>query len=73
MVGGREARRDFAGRLRYRRIEAGFATARDFSRVINVHENTYTRWERGETEPSIAMIRTIARALDCDTGELIGE
>ena len=47
-------------------------TQEDAARKINVRGITWSRWERGEAEPSIARLRTIAKVLDTTVVELIG-
>ncbi|MCB1522236.1 MAG: helix-turn-helix transcriptional regulator [Hyphomicrobiaceae bacterium] len=55
-------RRTFADRLRRLRKAHGFRTARHFAEAIGVNENNYTRYERGQSEPNLQMLKTI-----CDT------
>jgi transcriptional regulator with XRE-family HTH domain len=64
-------RKEFAGRLRGLRLWAGYETAREFARMIGEEENTYTRWERGETLPSIEQLMTICGALDVTPNQII--
>jgi transcriptional regulator with XRE-family HTH domain len=62
---------NFSNRLRTLRAAKGYATARDFSRALQIEEARYTRWERGETEPDISNILRICRVLDIDPNELL--
>jgi transcriptional regulator with XRE-family HTH domain len=64
------ARRAFARRLRLLRSRSPYGTAREFAQEIGEKENTYTRWERAETEPNITQILRICQVLDIDPNEL---
>ena len=55
----RPVRSEFARRLEQSRLSAGYDTAADFARALRVEVDTYRRWERGETEPSIAHLNAI--------------
>ena len=66
------ARRDFAARLQAARITAGYKTAKDAAAALEMPEaETYRRWERGETEPGIYMLRKITETFGCSEGFLI--
>jgi transcriptional regulator with XRE-family HTH domain len=64
-------RRACASRLRLLRARAGIETARKMAEEIGENENTYTRWERAETEPSISQILRICRVLGCTPNDLL--
>jgi transcriptional regulator with XRE-family HTH domain len=49
-----------------------FETSREMSKALRIRENTYSRWERGETEPSVAMLIRICKVLDISADELLG-
>lgn len=49
-----------------------FETSREMSKALRIKENTYSRWERGETEPSVAMLVKICKVLDISADELLG-
>jgi transcriptional regulator with XRE-family HTH domain len=58
-------------RLRTHRVAGGYPTARELASALGVEENTYTRWERDETEPSIASLLQICRVLKITPTELL--
>jgi len=66
------ARQDFARRLRELRVPRGFRTARSLARKLEIDENRYTRYERGEVEPDLAMIRRICETLAVTPNDLLG-
>jgi transcriptional regulator with XRE-family HTH domain len=66
------ARLDFARRLRELRVPRGFRTARSLARTLDIDENRYTRYERAEVEPDLAMIRRICETLDVTPNDLLG-
>lgn len=61
----------FGQRLRDQRIACGYATARDFASALGIRENTYTRYERGKSEPSLDMIEKICRKLRISVSDLL--
>jgi transcriptional regulator with XRE-family HTH domain len=61
----------FAKNLRRLRIEKGFRTAREFSAALGIDENRYTRYERGEVEPNLALFLKICDALHVSPNELL--
>ena len=65
-------RLEFARRLRELRIPRGFRTARSLARSLEIDENRYTRYERAEVEPDLAMIRRICETLGVTPNELLG-
>jgi transcriptional regulator with XRE-family HTH domain len=62
----------FATRLKQLRMLRGFRTARAFAQALGVDENRYTRWERGEVEPNVAMLGKIAEILGLPVDTLVG-
>jgi transcriptional regulator with XRE-family HTH domain len=66
------ARQDFARRLRELRVPRGFKTARSLARALEIDENRYTRYERAEVEPDLALIRRICETLRVTPNELLG-
>ncbi|MDX2155351.1 MAG: helix-turn-helix transcriptional regulator [Hyphomicrobiaceae bacterium] len=66
------ARSDFARRLRELRVPRGFRTARSLARALEIDENRYTRYERAEVEPDLAMIRRICEILNVTANDLLG-
>lgn len=63
----------FAVRLKTLRVLRGFRTARSFARALDIDENRYTRWERGEVEPSVAMLARMAEVLGLPVDVLVSK
>lgn len=61
----------FAIRLKQLRVLRGFRTARAFAQALEIDENRYTRWERGEVEPSVAMLAKMAEVLSVPVDILV--
>lgn len=61
----------FGKRLRARRIDAGFETARELAESIGVEENTLTKWERGRAQPKFELLILLCHALDTDPNSLL--
>ncbi len=59
-------------RLRDLRIRRAL-TQDELANKADVGTNTVARLERNETEPHMSTLRKLARALDIDPAELIGE
>jgi len=55
--------------LRKRRLDAGL-TQDDAAEKLGVGPNTVSRYETGERDPSIAMLRKMAELYDCAIGAL---
>ena len=49
----------------------GYKTARSIAQKLGIHENRYTRYERAEVEPNLALLMQICRALDVTPNDLI--
>ena len=64
--------RTFGPNLRQARLVAGF-TQTELASLMDVSQTTISAWEAGETEPSIAKLRRLARALDVTVSYLIGD
>jgi transcriptional regulator with XRE-family HTH domain len=62
----------FAERLRQLRKARGYKTARSFALTLGVEQNTYTRYERGEVEPSLMLIDRIWTVLGLPVNDLLG-
>lgn len=62
----------FSRRLRELRIVRGFAKARHFAAALGISENRYTRYERGDAEPSLDMLQRFCRVLNLTPSELLG-
>lgn len=62
---------NFAVRLKQLRVLRGFRTARAFAQALEIDENRYTRWERGEVEPSVAMLARMAEVLNLPVDILV--
>lgn len=52
-------RTEFSIRLEQARKNADYETAADFARALGIEVDTYRRWERGETEPSVEHLTKI--------------
>lgn len=65
--------RRFAQRLRSLRVPRGYKTARSFAEKLGIHENRYTRYERAEVEPDLALILQISSALAVTPNDLLCE
>jgi transcriptional regulator with XRE-family HTH domain len=65
-------REQFAARLRAARRARGFRTAKSFAEALGIEQNTYTRYERAEVEPNIAVIERMWAALDLAPNDLFG-
>jgi transcriptional regulator with XRE-family HTH domain len=57
-------------RLKSLRLSAGFRTARAFAEALELDENRYTRYERGEVEPNLATICRICSVLAIQPNDL---
>ena len=66
------ARQAFARRLKVLRVSRGFITARSLAKALDIDENRYTRYERAEVEPDIALLCQICIALDITPNDLFG-
>jgi hypothetical protein len=62
----------FGARLRSLRVAAGYDTARRFAKAVKIGENRYTRYERGASEPDIALLIRICEGLRLSPNELLG-
>lgn len=67
-----EVRARFAKRLKNMRAQVGFIRARQLANALGIEENRYTRYERGEVEPSLTLIHAICDALRTSPNELLG-
>jgi transcriptional regulator with XRE-family HTH domain len=67
-----QVRIEFSSRLRRLRLEHGYPHARAFAEAIGIEENRYTRYERGEVEPNLAVIAAICRTLGITPNEPFG-
>lgn len=59
----------FPERLRSLRIQKGLSQS-DLAKLINVHNNNISRYERGESKPSAESLRILADALEVSTDYL---
>lgn len=60
-----------ATRIIRARDKLGISDA-ELARRVDVTRSTVHDWIHGEHEPTLASLRKIAKALDCDLGELLG-
>ena len=58
-------------RLKELRIQKGF-TQKELANAINVDPSVISRFERGETTPSLDKVRKLAEMLDASVSDLIG-
>lgn len=63
---------EFANRLREYRVPRGYRTARMFARALGIDENRYTRYERAEVEPDLALLVRICTLLEITPNDLLG-
>ena len=61
----------FGGRLKELRKAAGYTQAQ-FSERLNVHLQTVSKWERGVSEPDIALLGEMAAVLNVPLERLVG-
>ena len=61
----------FGENMRKAREEKGL-TQEQLAEILKTKQNTISRWENGEREPSLEMVVKIARSLDCDPNYLLG-
>ena len=61
----------FGERLKELRRAAGF-TQSQLSEKLNVHLQTVSKWERGVTEPDVALLGELATALNAPLERLVG-
>lgn len=69
--GPTEARTRFAKRLKAIRVPKGFRTARSFAEALGIDENRYTRYERGEVEPSLELLLRMCDLLSATPNDLL--
>jgi transcriptional regulator with XRE-family HTH domain len=67
---GPDAQREFGRRVRHFRCADGL-TLRALARRCGVHWTYLGQIERGQRNPSLVVILTIAKALQVDAGELL--
>ena len=65
-----ELRVQFGLRLKGLRLTGGYRTARAFAQALELDENRYTRYERGEVEPSLTTICKICSVLAIQPNDL---
>ena len=49
----------------------GYKTARSIAQKLGIHENRYTRYERAEVEPNLALLMQICEVLDVTPNDLL--
>lgn len=60
----------FCQNLKAARIEAAM-TQKQVAAMLNVVESCYANWEKGRTEPNIAMLRKLCDLFEISLDELI--
>jgi transcriptional regulator with XRE-family HTH domain len=64
---------DFGARLRTLRKLRGFKRARAAADRLGIQENTYTRYERGQSEPSFKLLRRMMQEFRITPNELFSD
>jgi transcriptional regulator with XRE-family HTH domain len=67
----RSVRLHFAQRLKELRAARGFRTARSLAQALAIDENRYTRYERAEVEPDLALLMRICDTLGVTPNDLL--
>jgi transcriptional regulator with XRE-family HTH domain len=67
----RSVRLHFAQRLKELRAARGFRTARSLAHALDIDENRYTRYERAEVEPDLALLMRICETLGATPNDLL--
>ncbi|MDY6295066.1 MAG: helix-turn-helix transcriptional regulator [Schwartzia succinivorans] len=62
----------FSDNLKRYRFAAGFSTAKDFAKALNLPYNTYLNYETKDSEPKYDLLCKIADILNVTTDELLG-
>lgn len=62
---------EFGARLRKLRIKKGYAKARHFAAALQINENSYYRYERGQGSPSLELLKRICEVLEVPIAELL--
>lgn len=61
-------------RVAYKLYETGKTTTlEELSEMINVSRHTLSKWERGETQPTLSDLYNLCNLFGCDVGYLLGE
>lgn len=58
--------------IREKRIEKGMTQA-DVAKKLGISQQAYSRYERGDREPSLKFIVDIAQAIDFNAGEFFSK
>lgn len=66
-----EARAHFARQLRQFRVARGHRTARSLAKVLGIGENRYTRYERAEVEPDLALLQQVCQVATVTPAQLL--
>ena len=62
---------DFPNRLKEKRKSKGY-TQEQISKLLNIGQSAYAKWENGRTEPTLENIVKLSKILDTTTDELLG-
>lgn len=62
---------NLGARLKAARLAAGYRKARHFASVLDIRENTYSRYERGESTPAYETLQHICSVLGIGAGDLL--
>jgi transcriptional regulator with XRE-family HTH domain len=66
-----DVRQHFAQRLKELRAARGFRTARSLAQALAIDENRYTRYERAEVEPDLALLLRMCETLAATPNDLL--
>ena len=61
----------FASRLRMLREGAGYESARAFAAAASIDPKHYSRYERGEVEPTLSVLRKVCESLGVTPNDLL--
>jgi DNA-binding XRE family transcriptional regulator len=67
------ATRTFGIQLKKARVRAGYKSAERFAKKIGMHPARYRHWERGRSQPSLAVLARICEELHCTPNDLLLE
>lgn len=63
---------DFPNRLKEKRKSKGY-TQEQISKLLNIGQSAYAKWENGRTEPTLENIVKLSKILDTTTDFLLGK
>lgn len=72
MISEEQIKKGFGGRLRERRIAKGLSQPQ-LSHIVEMNVGWISQIERGAVNPSLVIIVKLARALECQPGDLLND